>query len=110
MRYLRSPQKGWSRVLGLAVVLLGAGCGEGAKLVQQTDAGGVVVYPFRGDTGYLFTPLRRDAMHLMQEHCGGGGYSIVREGEAKGRVREAVSPVGREIVSERRWGMEFRCK
>lgn len=90
-------------------MLLCAGCSEGAQLVQATDAGGVVTYPFKGESGYLFTPLRKEAMHLMQEHCG-RGYSIVREGEAKGRIREAVSPVGREIVAERRWGMEFKCK
>jgi hypothetical protein len=40
-----------------------------------------------------------------------GGYAIIREGEAKGRAR-VVGGIegGQEVVRERRWGIEFRCK
>jgi hypothetical protein len=46
----------------------------------------------------------------MKEKCG-GPYTIVREGEAKGRTR-MTSPVegAQEIVQERRWGIQFQCK
>ena len=94
----------------LAVVVVLTGCGEGAKLVQRTDEGGIVTYPYKGTQGYLFTARRREAQALMRETCEGREYTVVREGEAKGRSRIVQDVAGGEIVTERRWGMEFRCK
>mgnify|MGYP003694391281 CR=1 FL=1 len=37
----------WSSLAVLFVIAL-AGCAEGAKLVQEREDGGVVVYPFKG--------------------------------------------------------------
>jgi hypothetical protein len=99
----------WSRLAVLFVIAL-AGCGEGAKLLQEREDGGVVAYPFMGEQGPMLSSFRQDALALMKEKCG-GPYTIMQEGETKGRTRMA-SPVegAQEIVQERRWGIQFRCK
>ena len=99
----------WSSLALLMAILL-LGCAEGAKLVQEREDGGVVSYPFKGEQGSMLSSFRKDALALMKEKCG-GLYTIVREGETKGRSRMA-SPVegAQELVRERRWGMEFLCK
>jgi len=99
----------WSSLAVLFVIAL-AGCADGAKLIQEREDGGVVVYPFRGEQGSMLSSSRTDALALMKEKCG-GPYTSVREGEAQGRSR-IFSPVEgtQEIVEERRWGMEFQCK
>jgi hypothetical protein len=101
--------KTWSRFSVLFIVAL-AGCGEGAKLLQESEEGGVVVYSFKEGQGPMLSSFRTDALILMKEKCG-GLYTIVREGEAKGRSRE-VSPIegSQEMVHERRWGIQFQCK
>ena len=101
--------KNWSS-LGWALVLIISGCAEGAKLMQRNEDGGVVTYPFKGDQGAMLSSFRKDALALMKDTCG-GNYLIVREGEAKGRSR-VVGGIegGQEVVRERRWGIEFRCK
>ena len=99
----------WSSLAILFVIAL-AGCAEGAKLVQETEDGGVVTYPFKGEQGSLLSAFRQEGLLLMKKKCG-GPYTIVREGEAKGRIRMAGPIEGsQEIVEERRWGMEFQCK
>ena len=100
--------KAWSS-FGCALVLLLAGCGEGAKLVQDTGDGGVVTYPFKGEQGSLLSSFRQEALTLMRDKCG-GSYTIVQEGEAKGRARVVGVEGSQEFVQERRWGIEFRCK
>ncbi|HET8720863.1 MAG TPA: hypothetical protein VFM24_02465 [Nitrospira sp.] len=101
--------KKWSS-LGWAAVLLVTACAEGAKLAQRTDDGGVVTYPFKGEQGHMLSSFRRDALNLIKDACG-GSYVVIREGEAKGRAR-VVGGIegGQEVVRERRWGIEFRCK
>ena len=101
--------KNWSS-LCCALLLLLSGCAEGAKLVQRDDEGGVVTYPFKGEQGHMLSSFRKEAFSLIKDTCG-GSYSIVREGEAKGRAR-VVGGIegGQEVVRERRWGIEFRCK
>jgi hypothetical protein len=102
--------KAWSRAAAAVALLLLAGCADGAKLLQESDRGGTVVYPFKGDQGSMLSSFRKDALALMTERCG-GPYTIVREGETKGRARLA-SPIegAQEIVQERRWGIQFQCK
>jgi len=86
-----------------------AGCAEGAKLAHDNGDGGVVTYPFKGEQGHMLSSFRKDALVLMKDTCG-GSYTIVREGEAKGRARVAGGiDGGQEIVRERRWGIEFHC-
>jgi hypothetical protein len=101
--------KTWSSI-GLLLIGLLTGCGEGAKLVQDSGNGGVVTYPFKGEQGSMLSSFRKEAIAVMKDKCG-GTYSIVREGEAKGRTRVAGAVAGgEEIVRERRWGIEFRCQ
>lgn len=93
------------------VCLMLTGCADGAKIVQEHDTGGVVIYPFKEGQGPMLSSFRKEALDLMKGKCGERGYSIVREGEAKGRTR-VVSPLdgAQEVVEERRWGIQFECK
>ena len=101
--------KTWSS-LGWGLALMLAGCAEGAKLVQDNGDGGVVTYPFKGEQGHMLSSFRNDALVLIKDTCG-GSYTIVREGEARGRARVAGGiDGGQEVVRERRWGIEFRCR
>ena len=102
----------WSRVLFLTLPAIVAGCGgDGVRLVQDLDNGGVVVYPFKSDQGHMLSTFRKDAVRLIEEKCP-GGHTIVREGETKGRSRLAgpIQAGGGEIIQERRWGIQFLCK
>lgn len=99
----------WSSLAILFVIAV-AGCADGAKLIQEREDGGVVVYPFKEDQGSMLSSFRTDALTLMKEKCG-GPYTIVREGETKGRTRIVSSVEGaQDIVEERRWGIQFQCK
>jgi hypothetical protein len=99
----------WSSLAILFVIAL-AGCGEGAKLLQEKEDGGVVAYPFIGEQGPMLSAFRTDALALIKEKCR-GLYTIVQEGETRGRSRMASPVEGtQEIVQERRWGIQFQCK
>ena len=99
----------WVRALFLLLSFLLTGCGQGTVLIR-VRRGGVVVYPFKGEQGAMLASFRKDALAVMKDKCG-GAYSIIREGETKGRVRVAGPVEGaQEVVQERRWGIEFRCK
>jgi hypothetical protein len=102
--------RAWSRTAVVACIAL-AGCADGAKLWQEHDQGGVVVYPFREDQGSLLSAFRKDALAIMEKKCAGGTYAIDREGETRSRAR-VISPLEgqEEVVQERRWGIQFHCK
>jgi hypothetical protein len=106
----KNRMKVWSSAPLIAMGLCLAGCADGAKLVQEHDRGGVVVYPFKGEQGSMLSTFRTDALNLIKEKCG-GPYTIVREGETKGRSKLA-SPIegAQEVIQERRWGIQFQCK
>jgi hypothetical protein len=106
----RNRSSAWSRAALTVLLLCLAGCADGVKLVQEHDRGGVVIYPFKGEQGSMLSSFRKEALSLMTEKCG-GPYTIVREGETKGRVKLA-SPIegAQEAVQERRWGIQFQCK
>lgn len=101
----------WPRVLVVVVGMALSGCADGAKLMQEHDRGGVVIYPFKDGQGPMLSAFRNDALDVMKKKCQAGSYSIVREGETKGRTR-VVSPLDgvQEVVEERRWGIQFECK
>lgn len=106
----KKKSKEGSRAPLLLLFFLLAGCGESATLLQESDRGGVVVYPFKAEQGAMLAAFRKDALALIKEKCG-GAYSIIREGESKGRVRIAGPVEGaQEVVQERRWGIQFQCK
>ena len=79
------------------------------RAAEIIRAGGVVVYPFRPETGSMTSTFRRDAIRLIEEQCG-RRYTIVREGEAKGRSRVHHVQGAEEVIQERRWGIQFECK
>ena len=103
--------KVWSRVTAAVVVSTLVGCVDGAKLIQEHESGGVVVYPFKGEQGSLLSAFRKEALAVMDKKCGERSYTIVREGETKGRTR-VISPIEgqEEVVEERRWGIQFQCR
>lgn len=92
----------------MASMLALCGCSEGLRLVQSNESGGIVIYPFK-ESGSLLSPFRKEALRLMQQHCG-GPYRIVREGETKARSRLNENSGGIEEIREQRWGIEFECK
>ncbi len=100
-----------SGVLWLAIVLLCAGCSDAAKLVKETETGGVVTYLYKEDRGGPVTsPHRVKALDLIRQKCG-AGYVIVREGEAQGPRSVSGTIEGTEDeVRNRRWGLQFRCR
>lgn len=101
----------WLFAIAITGAFLLGGCADGAKIVQEHDLGGVVIYPFKEGQGPMLSAFRKEGLDLMNEKCKGRTYSIVREGEAKGRTR-VVSPLdgAQELVEERRWGIQFECK
>lgn len=99
-----------SRAAAVFTFLFLTGCVDGAKLAQEHGNGGVVIYPFKGEQGAILSSFRKDALVLMRDKCG-GAYTIIREGETKGRTRLSGPIEGaQDIVSERRWGIQFQCK
>jgi hypothetical protein len=104
-------RKVWSRVVAVAVVWTLVGCADGAKLIQEHETGGVVVYPFKGEQGSLLSVFRKEALEIVDKKCGERSYTIVREGETKGRIR-VVRPIEgqEEAIEERRWGIQFQCR
>lgn len=100
--------KTWSSLIGASVLFL-AGCAEGAKLVQDTGDGGLVTYPFKGEQGAMLSSFRSEALALMRDKCS-GSYTIVREGETRGRARADGVEGSQEMIHERRWGIQFQCK
>lgn len=101
----------WVKIIGVVACLTVGACADGAKIVQQHDTGGVVIYPFKEEQGPILSSFRKDALDLIKEKCSGRSYSIVREGETQRRTR-VVSPLdgAHELVEERRWGIQFECK
>lgn len=103
--------KVWSRAAAVVTFIVLAGCADGAKLMQEHENGGVVVYPFKGEQGSMLSSFRKDALAIIQDKCGGESYAIIREGETKGRTRVVGTIEGaEEVIKERRWGIQFQCK
>lgn len=101
----------WLKITGVVACLAVGGCADGAKIVQQNDKGGVVIYPFKEGQGPILSSFRKDALDLITEKCSGKSYSIVREGETQGRTRVvSLLDDAQELVEERRWGIQFECK
>jgi hypothetical protein len=95
-------------VAPLLAALLLAGCSEGVKFVQETDAGGVVVYPYKGDNPVL-SSFRGEALDLIRKKCP-RGYGVLKEGETRALRRIQDSPAGAEEVTVKRWAIQFQCK
>jgi hypothetical protein len=86
-----------------------AGCSEGVKFVQETDTGGIVVYPYKGDNS-LVSAFRGEALDLMQKKCP-KGYTVLKEGQTRSLRRVAQDATGGTEVHEmNRWAIKFQCK
>ena len=97
-------------VVLLAMLLMTAGCAEGARFVQVSDSGGVVAYPLKKDQESIYaSPFRADALKMIEQHCG-KSYTIVREGETQGQSRRSGKEGEDEVTTQRFWGLQFRCK
>lgn len=103
-------RRSWWRVVGLAVVLASAGYAEGATLVHERAAGGVVTYAYEQDSGGpMLSGLRKDALGVMTNKCPSGD-AILRESETRGYSLVSATTEGRgEVTTHRRWGLQFQC-
>lgn len=105
-----------SQLAALAVFLIIiAGCGPNARMLNETPTGGTVIYAYIEDRDVLTSPGRRDALRLLDEKCP-AGYRISREGEIA-QVDRAVDRAWMGQVSrdgqtnqEKRWAIRFVCK
>ncbi len=92
----------------LLCILVTGGCAESVTLVHETPAGGIVTYPFIPGRGHLASPHRKEALKLVSQRCP-SGYTIIRDEEAKGSRQVVDSIAGQEIITEYRWGIQFKC-
>jgi len=97
-------------VIGLAVIVISAGCSQAVLLTQEREQGGVVTYLFKEDRGGpMGSPYRRDALKLIEGKCP-SGYRVLKDGEVQGYSSMSTVGGAEGEVSGRRWGIEFRCK
>jgi hypothetical protein len=107
---LRYPVKPWIKVIGLVLVVTGAGCSEAVLLTHESDTGGVVTYLFKEDRGgSMGSPHRREALKVMEKKCP-SGYTVLKEGEVQGYGSMSSTEGQEGEVTGRRWGIQFRCK
>jgi hypothetical protein len=107
---LRCPVKPWTKVIGLAVLVICVGCSQAVLLTHETEQGGVVTYLFKEDRGGPMGSLhRRDALKLIEGKCL-SGYTILKDGEVEGHSSMSSVEGEEGEVSGRRWGIQFRCK
>jgi len=99
-----------SRLLWLIAFILLSGCSDAVKMTHETENGGVVSYLFKEDRGGpMGSPHRKEALKLIDKKCP-AGYVVVRDGEMKG-YSSMSSVEGQEgEITNRRWGIQFRCK
>ena len=102
--------KQWTKVIGLAVLVIIIGCSQAVLLTHETEHGGVVTYLFNEDRGGpMGSPHRRDALKLMEGKCS-SGYIVLKDGEVQGYSSMSGREGAGGEVSGRRWGIQFQCK
>jgi hypothetical protein len=109
---LRCPVKQWTKVIGLAVLVISVGCSQAVLLTHETEQGGVgvVTYLFKEDQGGpMGSPHRRDALKRIKGKCS-SGYTVLNDGEVQGYSSMSGVEGAEGEVSGRRWGIQFRCK
>lgn len=91
------------------------GCGSSAKLLTESENGGIVVYPYFEDQDVLSSTSRRDALRLLEAKCP-GGYRVSKEGQIPRISRDVdqtwkgqISSDG-QVSREKQWGLQFVCK
>ena len=90
---LRCPVRQWTKVIGLAVLVISVGCSQAVLLTHETEQGGVMTYLFKEDRGGpMGSPHRRDALKLIEGKCP-SGYTIFKDGNCRDT---AVCPAWKE--------------
>ncbi|WHZ14801.1 MAG: hypothetical protein OJF52_001641 [Nitrospira sp.] len=99
----------------LSVIIPASGCTSSAKLVAESERGGMVSYAYFNDQDILSSQSRRDALRLLEAKCP-GGYLVTREGEIP-RINRVVDQVWKGQISsdgqvsrEKQWAIQFTCK
>lgn len=106
----RYPDKPWTKVLGLGMLVTSIGCSQAVLLTHETETGGIVTYLFKEDRGgSIGSPHRRDALKLIENKCP-SGYTVLKDGEVQGYSSMSSMEGAKGEVSGRRWGIQFRCK
>lgn len=112
---LHEPAWGNQLVVLVVVSLTLASCVANARVVNETETGGTVLYSYVEEQDVLSSPERRDAMLLLEEKCP-AGYRISREGEVP-RIDQAVDRAwmgqissNGQVSREKRWAIQFACK
>lgn len=107
---LRCLVKLWTKVIGLAVIVISVGCSQAVLLTHETEQCGVVTYLFKEDLGGpMQSPYRGDALKRMDGKCP-SGYIVLEEGEVQGYSSMSTVGGAEGEVSGQRWGIKFRCK
>lgn len=90
-------------------------CGSSAKLVNERENGGTILYPYFEEQDVLSSPNRQEALRLLETKCP-GGFRISREGQVP-RINKAVDLTWKGQVSrdgqvsrEKHWAILFTCK
>ncbi len=95
---------------GLAFfIAVAVGCTGEATFVRDTDAGGLVSYPFQTEVEVLASSGRRDAFQLIAEKCPKGS-RIIQEGEIPKVSRAADRAWRGQMGVDRLWGVQFACE
>ena len=98
-----------SRPRWLLMLVLLSGCSDAVQMTHETEDGGVVTYLFKEDRGGpMGSPHRKAALKLIDEKCP-SGYTVVRDGEVQGGSMSSREGQEGEMTN-RRWGIQFRCK
>jgi hypothetical protein len=98
-----------NRSVWLLTFVLLSGCSDAVHMTHETEQGGVVTYLFKEDRGGpMGSPHRKAALKLIEEKCP-SGYTVVRDGEVRSGTMSAAEGQEGEITN-RRWGIQFRCK
>ncbi|MBI3808622.1 MAG: hypothetical protein HY281_14100 [Nitrospirae bacterium] len=106
----RYPVKPWTKVIGLAVLVISVGCSQAVQLTHETEQGGIVTYLFKEDRGGpMGSPYRMDALKLIEGKCP-SGYTVLKDGEVQGYGSMSGMEGTEGEVSGQRWGIKFRCK
>ena len=93
----------------LCIFLLLSACSDAVQMTRETEQGGVVTYLYKEDRGGpMGSPYRKAALKRIDEKCP-SGYIVLRDGEVRGSNISSVEGQEGEITN-RRWGIQFRCK
>lgn len=107
---LHSLTKPGTGAAWFALFLACTGCSQAVMLAHETGSSGVVTYLYKEERGGpMGSPHRREAVTVMEKKCP-SGYTVLKEGEARGYTSMSSVEGAEGEVTGRRWGLQFRCK